>query len=274
MRQASDTLLSIELRRATGAATLDAAIDHLCTDAWSRSRLKPRMPVDVSRLAYGLGVERIHQGSLPCDAILRPVGETRYEILVNSRVSEERLRFTIAHEIGHMLVHHAIPETRSIAKRSVLMPHGHVQEERLCDEIAARLLMPQDEVRQAMSGGRLEPEAIYRLATRAKVSITAATLRIKEVFGVDFAIVILDGSVVRRVISDFRRSPLRLRSGQAVRLSCPLAEDASPEPGYVWWETRPGFRRELWSIFSWMKSSVLDRRLVLLSRGVGQAGLQ
>lgn len=56
---------------------------------------------------------------------------------------QRRVRFTIAHEIGHWIIHEAIGSTRASLFRSPLLStEEECEEERIADLLAAELLMP------------------------------------------------------------------------------------------------------------------------------------
>lgn len=66
-------------------------------------------------------------------------------IRVNPRLSPSERRYAIAHEIGHTLIDHDIPflRTRLAAKLEHPLNISSTLRERLCDLIAAELLVPQ-----------------------------------------------------------------------------------------------------------------------------------
>lgn len=95
-------------------------------------------------------------------------------ILLNSTRPKKRLRFTLAHEIAHVL--------RSMCGRS----HGQSllsrddedrPEERLCNRIAAEILMPADLLSLSIikARGKVNP---YKLAREFGVSLTAMRVRL------------------------------------------------------------------------------------------------
>jgi hypothetical protein len=84
---------------------------------------------------------------------------------------ERRLRFTIAHEIGHFLLH---PE-RAISERGGATNQATARLEREADQFAAELLMPEYLVRQAVLDDGADAR---RLADRFDVSAQAMSLRL------------------------------------------------------------------------------------------------
>ena len=71
-------------------------------------------PVDVERLARQLGVDEIVRAPLVEDGRLeRRRGSTR--IRLRNDISHQRMRFTIAHELGHLLL--SDPASDLVARR-------------------------------------------------------------------------------------------------------------------------------------------------------------
>lgn len=69
-------------------------------------RFKKRAPVDVEGLSFALGVP-VHYAYLPdtTSGMIERVSEDKFRILVNANHSPNRQRFTIAHELGHYMLH-------------------------------------------------------------------------------------------------------------------------------------------------------------------------
>jgi len=134
-------------------------------------------PVDVERLSRLLGVrEIIPIGFTSTDACLLP-GRNGHTILIKRTASERRRRFSIAHELGHILL-----RARSTKFRGGNRERA-AQEERLCDEIAAELLMPEALFRREMMGVKPSVEAICDLAKRFDTAIEPAAIRFGKLGG-------------------------------------------------------------------------------------------
>lgn len=84
--------------------------------------------------------------------------------LVRVNQSEHRFvqQFTVAHEIGHLLVK-ALPaeRTREISAR---------QEEKICDELAQRMVIPPDQLAVELDGQRPSLERVLRLCGHFEVN--------------------------------------------------------------------------------------------------------
>jgi hypothetical protein len=86
---------------------------------------------------------------------------------------ERRLRFTIAHEIGHFVLH---PE-RATSERGGATNRATARLEHEADQFAAELLMPEHLVRQAVLDDGADAR---RLADRFDVSAQAMSLRLRR----------------------------------------------------------------------------------------------
>jgi hypothetical protein len=153
------------------------AIDDLAVRILFTCDLQPEPPIDVDLLAKRLGVLEIAGAHLVEDGRLeRANGETR--ILIRRGVGTGRRRFTIAHELGHLLLAEG---ANDLIARRARMAVG--REERFCDQFAAALLLPRDWLR-IRYGQRPRRLAVVReLAAGAKSSLAAAVIRLDEVLG-------------------------------------------------------------------------------------------
>ncbi len=96
-------------------------------------------PVFVQDCVLSVNGIRVHQERLVKDGYLIDFGDGEGEILVNSAASRRRARFTVAHELGHWILH-----IKSRKKGDALCYPGEAETEieRWCDAFAASLLMP------------------------------------------------------------------------------------------------------------------------------------
>lgn len=132
-------------------------------------------PVNVERLASALGLRIMqdflgdYSGKIERD----PLG---FKVTVNATDSHVRQRFTIAHEIGHYVLHRDLIGdgiTDDAMYRSRLGGFYETQ----ANQYAAYILMPPGLFRQKYREGARTPEA---LATLFDVSSQAAEYRIKN----------------------------------------------------------------------------------------------
>ena len=124
-------------------------------------------PVNLGVICRWLGIEVYAQ---PCRAFgaLFLLREGRGVLLVNSSLPQGRARFSIAHELGHLLLRHN--------------PLGRIGEprdpdqERQADRFASELLMPESLLREDCD--KLSFEALCR---RYRVSRQAMRIRLESV---------------------------------------------------------------------------------------------
>jgi Zn-dependent peptidase ImmA (M78 family) len=83
-------------------------------------------------------------------------------LLVNARAPGDRLRFSIAHELGHLTMHRS--------------PGSGVDQERQADEFAAAFLMPAADIREELAGG-VDLARLLELKRRWRVSMGALLRR-------------------------------------------------------------------------------------------------
>ncbi|MGH8983527.1 MAG: ImmA/IrrE family metallo-endopeptidase [Acidimicrobiia bacterium] len=133
------------------------------------------LPVDVEGLARQLGVTQILRVSrLVEDGRLEQTnGHTR--VLLASEASIERQRYTLAHEIGHLLL--TDPERDTIARRM----ESDDEIERFCDAFAASLLLPRELVHSEYRSRKRKLNTVRHLGHRTGTSLAAATVRLNEV---------------------------------------------------------------------------------------------
>lgn len=131
-------------------------------------------PVDVEGLARELGIESITGARMVEDGRLEQRGGRSW-MLVRDDVRTARRRFTVAHELGHLLL--ADPKQEFVARRTL---PGIDREERFCDAFAAALLLPRTWAVERF-GGKPEALATLReLADASGASLAASVLRLRE----------------------------------------------------------------------------------------------
>jgi hypothetical protein len=125
-----------------------------------------------------LGVYEIRREPLPFDGGVFDDQE-RSIIKINSLRSAVRCQFTLAHELGHLML------ASSNAARAQRNCCDDQALERACDFIAGELLMPYDDTMQfAGQLGRQSPEKLSRIAQRFAVSLETAARRLHTDLGV------------------------------------------------------------------------------------------
>jgi hypothetical protein len=146
-----------------------------------------RIPVPVERIAAKHAL--IVREDLPSDVsgMLVPLevanGAAKWAIVVNAQDPPVRQRFTIAHELGHLLIHkYSTPHADGryqVRFRDERSARGSVLEEIEANQFAAELLMPEGEIRAIAKKLRLDvaDSALDKLAM-AKLSEAAGRLQV------------------------------------------------------------------------------------------------
>jgi Zn-dependent peptidase ImmA (M78 family) len=155
-----------------------------------------RAPVDVRAIAsaYATVVDRILDPEI--SGVVAPIDQGKWIIVVNSGHPSVRRRFTIAHELGHILLHgYTAPHAdRTFRFRDARSSEGSALEEIQANQFAAELLMPRPLLLKATSSYELyhapssagDDEAfeacVANLAKHFKVSRQAMTIRLSSLF--------------------------------------------------------------------------------------------
>ena len=151
-----------------------------------RGRIR-RAPVPVEKLAALLGAEIVLQPfSGEISGIVYRNKDGSAVIGVNSRHPIQRQRFTIAHEIGHLLLHTDenlhVDKNFPIGLRSEVSGQSVNENEIEANQFAAALLMPPDLMAEDIKPfiGKDVLVAIRKLAMRYKVSEQAMSIRLSS----------------------------------------------------------------------------------------------
>ncbi len=206
-------------------------------------------PVDPFKIARALGADVVERSLTACEAMLvRASG--RMAIVVDSSLfaspsRRTRLRFTLAHELAHLIVDDVVAS----------QPRGrvyveHADRERLCDVVASNLLIPRDSLSRFLRELQNGPNAwepgdwvhactALRLRRQFQVSLAALGAAIRELSPMT-AILKLDSSCglsAKDRDRDFRlriiwSSPTSSRGdavfrGQALNADSPLGRAAA-----------------------------------------------
>lgn len=144
--------------------------------AWVAAAGEMRIPIDPIVISIQLGI-RVFEGDLDpniAGMIRKEAGEDP-RIIVNSADSPVRQRFTVAHELGHYLIHASNDDKYEwIDRRGPLAASGMDRDEIFANQFAAALLMPANEVRRLHEQGALAGD----LALTFNVSVDAMKFRL------------------------------------------------------------------------------------------------
>lgn len=135
----------------------------------------PRVPVRLGAFFEWAGIRRVRSEEMPLEGALRRLPDGRFDILVREDAAPARRRFSVAHELGHVLFYRHAPHAKAQqARHEVRAP---AEEERLCNVAAEELLMPCHAVQRVCSETD-GVDRVVRLAQECKVSIEAAMIRL------------------------------------------------------------------------------------------------
>lgn len=150
-------------------------------------RLGLTIPVDVRAVARQLGAKVLAEPATKevSGALVLQKGVP--VIITNRSHSLTRQRFTLAHELAHLLLHVSrnmtvAHTTREVLFRDTRASQGVDRREIQANAFAAGLLMPQDEVRMRVRTalGPFDEERIAELAEEFDVSTAAMVVRLKD----------------------------------------------------------------------------------------------
>ncbi len=161
--------------------------------AWYGENMPEAIDLDVVRqllptTRYGTGIQEIKppmaldipsfEGSL----VRNPKDAAEWGIFYNGSASPERIRFTIAHELGHLILHRAQQIRVECDKGAVTS--GQLDDrniEREANEFASNLLMPIDALRRLLGDQRkVTLHLLSDIARTFEVSFEALCLRFIE----------------------------------------------------------------------------------------------
>jgi hypothetical protein len=134
-------------------------------------------PIDLKALAYEMGVDEIRDADLIEDGRLEHE-PGRVVVYLRSAAPRRRRTFTLAHELGHVLL--ADPHSTIVARRWGL---DDSRVERFCDAFAAAVLMPAEWVRAEYTGQPQRLATARHLSDAAETSLAASVVRLHDIVG-------------------------------------------------------------------------------------------
>ena len=154
------------------------------------SRIRDDLSVYVDKVKARVRTEELDEGESGYTLTKRDGSST---ITVNERERIERRRFSICHEIGHLVLglssnHEEIPPW-SYAKRH--------ENEVWCDMFAAELLMPYHAFKATVDGEEPSFELVERLRDQYRTSFPATASRVAALSDYPCAFVTMDAKIIR-----------------------------------------------------------------------------
>ena len=150
------------------------------------SRYQRKAPVSVVDIAHEMGVKVYKSNGWPdyISGLIRKDpergGSSGYAIYTNAGHRKTRRRFTIAHELGHYVLHRdEIGEGEGITDDALYRSRLGGPLERQANRFAANLLMPRDLIVEAINQG---VDSVEKLAAKFEVSRSAMSICLEVPF--------------------------------------------------------------------------------------------
>ena len=134
---------------------------------------------DMVSFAEEHGVVCVVKKKLSLSALSMPIGD-QWAILIKEGESAERQRFSLAHEIAHLFM---TPELQRQIWQATPLGAGDTARkniEKFCDDLAARILLPEPLLSIDLAGKNLAPDLLVDLAWKYGVSVQAFSIRAVE----------------------------------------------------------------------------------------------
>jgi Zn-dependent peptidase ImmA (M78 family) len=116
---------------------------------------------------------------------IKPRGEKPRILLNLQNTTPQRMRFTLAHELGHVIIpwHLGMIIEQDVGRRPTIQQNDSQEAE--ANRFASELLMPSDWVRKAVDDYDEPQGVVDHIRVNAKVSFQAAIIRTVPFNGVD-----------------------------------------------------------------------------------------
>ena len=137
--------------------------------------------VELHRLTADQEIDRIDLREMESDAMTVKRPDGGYTLFLNSSQPRLRHRFSVAHEVAHLLLTPILGD-RSVHRRRFSKnqdPFGD-QVEYLCNDMAAAILMPAGRAEQLMSSKEWSAQCVPEIAASFDTSFEAASRRFVE----------------------------------------------------------------------------------------------
>jgi Zn-dependent peptidase ImmA (M78 family) len=137
-----------------------------------------RLPIDVHSMARQFGIARIEPRIMTADGYLGKSDQGDLVIRFREGASKERARFTIAHEIGHIIL--ARVQGKDVSDVSFRLNGACDAEEYAVNRIAAELLMPAPLLRRRIQSQPPSWSLLWQIRSQFSVSTSALLRRLLE----------------------------------------------------------------------------------------------
>jgi len=191
--QVSMKTLTSRFIESQGAKTLAgacecAAAKYLLADGASNGTS------DLYAIAQSLDIEIVSDPSLRYEGQIDRGSSGRATIRLKPHASERRMRFTLAHELGHWILQEEIEGLSRTSKDRLFQGLSETsvqvqEEERLANLVAAELLMPRFVVLACFEQQQSAMKSLTQLCRQYQVSRVAAIRRMADVLETDILFV-------------------------------------------------------------------------------------
>jgi Zn-dependent peptidase ImmA (M78 family) len=145
----------------------------MISEAQARSFAESTFPEAPEKLAECLRIDVRYSPLSGCDGWCLVRGEKAI-VHLNNKLSTVRQRFTLAHELGHLIL--GIPTVVGETYEDMLRSDS--DDERRVNDLASALLIPAKVAKKSLSELPVVTAALQKLAKKAKVSELAAAIRV------------------------------------------------------------------------------------------------
>lgn len=157
-----------------------AAIKRIADRVREVAKFDPVKETDFAKVVEAFGGKIESGENLSSEDSIKVSGKHRFSITLDSSATQERKRFTMAHELGHYFLH-----SRQGAVSLKAFRLGTSLAEQEANFFAANLLMPEEEFKKRWNSSKSKVEAfrIAEMASLFHVSTAAAAARAEYLFG-------------------------------------------------------------------------------------------
>ena len=164
----------------------DSAFQAACSDA--RRLVEPYVrsgvAVDLDAICSAVGIDLVRDTPMLATGLLVSAPHGKWRVFVKQGIPRTRRSFTIAHEIGHLLLARVSGDCKGIYSRDGIRSVSYSQEERLADRLAAELLIPSGLLERHLLASERKKSSIWQqvhaMSSFFGVSVSAMVFRILE----------------------------------------------------------------------------------------------